>query len=75
MAVGGKVGGREDAVRSREREQLECPLGRDDLERHVHVLGDPLHVLELVQPVAGRADPNAAALVEVDRESRLLLKR
>ena len=74
VPVGRKVGGREDAVRPREREQLERPFGRDDLERHAHVLGDPPHVLELVQPVAGRADPDAAALVEVDRESRLLLE-
>ncbi len=75
VPVGRKVGGGEDAVGSREREQLERTLGRDDLERHAYVLGDPPHVLELVQPVAGRSDANAAALVEVDRESCLLLER
>ena len=75
MPVGRQVRRGEDAVGSRQWEQLDRPLGRDDLERHTHALGDPVHVLELVQPVAGRADPDAAALVEVDREARLLLER
>ena len=61
--------------RSSEREQLERPLGRDDLDRHADALGDPADVLELVQPVVGRADADAAALVEVDRQARLGLER
>lgn len=75
VAVGREVRSSEDAVGSREREQLERPLGRDDLERYAHALGDPTDVLELVQPIVGRADTDAATLVEVDRESRLLFER
>ena len=74
VAVGRKVGGSEDAVRPGEREQLEGPLGGDDFKRNPHVLGDPPHVFELMDPVAGRGYPDTAALVEVDRESCLPLK-
>ena len=53
VPVGRQVSGSEDTVGSRKREQLERPLGRDDLERDADALGDTAHVLELVQ--AGRA--------------------
>jgi len=75
VPVGREVRGGEDAVGSREWEQLDRPFGRDDLERNAHALGDPAHMLELVQPVARRADADAAAPVEVDREARLLFER
>ena len=75
VAVGRKVGGGEHAVGPCEREQLDRALRRDDLDRHTDALGDPAHVLELVQPVARRADADAAAAVEVDRQPRFLLER
>ena len=36
---------------------------------------DPAHVLELMQPVGGRPNADAATLVEVDREALLLIER
>jgi len=43
-------------------------VGRDNLERHADLVGDPLDAPELVDPVAGGREPKRARLVVGDVE-------
>ena len=67
-AVGRQMGGGDQPGGIEQRKERLRPIGRDDLERHADLVGDPLDAPELVDPVAGGREPKRARLVVGDVE-------
>ena len=64
MPVGRQIRRRQHAIGLHQRKQRLCLVGIDDLERHPDLLGDPAHVMELVDALGGLGQPDRPAAVQ-----------
>ncbi len=75
MTVRRDIGGAENALEIKEREELGRPLGRDDLERDAQRICNAFAMPKLVETLLGRGEPHATATVIIDRLPGLRFER